>query len=192
MSGVEEAPRPDIVERLEAFRARGIRLQGDLTARLDAVQARLGDAVEPSPVHADVTLDERGYPIAAELTDATGAGTPDQVRAALTAAFLAARAERPRLPAEAVDPLMSVLQSAAADPQHADDRIAEAGKTVWNDLGQAGVTAVFGDVTAVHAREDWIQRNHPAAIAAEILALAQRAATASDMFGRFTEEDSRG
>lgn len=192
MSGLAEAPEPDLVERLEALRARGIRLQGDLTARLDALQARLGDAVAPSPVHADVALDERGYPLAVQLTDDTGTGTPDQVRAALTAAFLAARAERPSLPAEALDPMMAALQSAAADPKHAADRLAEAGETLWNDLGQAGVTALFGDVTAVHARDDWIQRTRPADIAAEILELAQRAARASDRFGRFTEEDHRG
>lgn len=192
MSAVDEASRPDLLERLEAFRARGIRLQEDLTARLTAVQVKLGDAVASSSAHARVTLDERGYPVAVELTDDTGSATPDEVRAALTAAFLMARAERPTLPPEAQDPLMAVLKSAAADPQHAADRIADAGDTVWNDLGQAGVTALFGDVTAVHARDEWIQRNRPADIADEVLVLARRAATSSDRFGRFTEEAHRG
>ncbi|MCR2794349.1 hypothetical protein NQ156_14870 [Microbacterium sp. zg.Y625] len=189
---MDEASRPDLLERLEAFRARGARLQEDLTARLAAVQAQLGDAIPPSSAHARVTLDGRGYPVAVDLTDDTGAATPDEVRTALTTAFLTARAERPTLPPEALDPLMAVLHSAAADPQHAADRIADAGDTVWNDLGQAGVTALFGDVTAVHARDEWIQRNRPADIAAEVLTLAQRAATASDRFGRFTEEENRG
>jgi len=192
MSEVQQAPRPDIVERMEALRARGIRLQEDLMARLDALQARAADAAPLSSAQARVMLDERGYPLSVELTDATGAATPDQVRAALTAAFLAARAERPSLPADALDPLMTVLQSASADPSHAAERIAEAGETIWNDLGQAGVTALFGDVTAVHARDEWIQRNRPADIAAEILNLAQRGAMASDRFGRFTEEENRG
>ncbi len=192
MSAVEEAARPDLIARLEELRTRGVRLEADLTTRLEALQAELGDAVPSSPVEARVTLDERGYPLAVELIDPTGSAAPDQVRAALTTAFLTARAARPSLPVEALEPLLAAIRSAGADPQHAADHIAAAGETVGNDLGQAAVTAVFGDVTAVHARDDWLQHSRPADIAAEILTLAQRAATASDRFDRFGKEDNRG
>lgn len=192
MTGVQETFRPDPIQRAEALRARAQRFQAEATTRFEALQAQIADDVPPNPVHASVKVDERGYPVAVELTGHTSAVAGDDVRSALTAAFLSARSPRQTLPPDALEPLMSLLRAAAADPQGAPERIAEAGETVWNDLGQAGATALFGDVTAVHARDEWISRTPSADISAEILALAQRAATASDRFGRFGEKEENG
>jgi hypothetical protein len=186
-----DAARPEILQQLDALRTRGQQMETALRERFAAVQAQLGEATDA--VSARVTVDERGFPVSLDLVDESGAASPDQVRAALTTAFVAARTANPSLPVEAVEPLLESIRAAAADPARAAERLAAQGVTLSNDLGQVSVTALYGDVTTVDAKDAWLQSVPTADIAADVLGLAQRAATASDRFGRFSEkEDDRG
>lgn len=189
MSVADDAPQPTLVERLESLRERGLRGQAELRERVAQFEAKFADFVPPSPASARVVLDTRGFPTRVEL-ESTGA-TADEIRTALIAAFLAARAERPTLPREAAEPLLAALRSAdGGAPGHAAAHIRSEGVSVSDDLGQVTVTALFGDVTAIEADDTWLSQSRPEDVAADVLALAQRAATASDRFGRFTEEES--
>lgn len=184
---------PPLAERLEALRERGRRIEADFAARLADVEAKIAGAVPPNPASARVDIDDRGFPVALELVDASGQATPDQLRAALTTAFAAARTVGSPMSTESAERFAAVFSSIAADPATAAQRFADEAVTVSNDLGQTHVTALFGDVTAVDAQDAWLTNSRTHDIASEILALAQRAALASDRFGRFTEkEDGNG
>lgn len=192
MSAATPAGEDAFLERLTAFRERGLRQQAELGSRLAAVEARLGTASPADSARATVTLDARGFPTGIDLS-VDGAPTPDQLRAALISAFVTARAASPTLPVEAAGPLAEAVQEAASSPDGPAAALAARGASVSNDLGQATVTALFGDVVAIDAQDAWVAGSRPEALAADILALAQRAAHASDRFGRFVEkEDNDG
>lgn len=188
MSTEREFATDPLVERLTAFRERGLRLQADLSARLEGLNARLGDAAEVATVRASVALDTRGFPTALDLS-VEGRVTPDQLRGALTAAFVDARTANPSLPVEAAGPLAESIRAAASAPEGPTAALRARGVAVSNDLGQATVTALFGDVIAIDATDAWLAASRPEALAEEILALAQRAARESDRFDRFVEEE---
>jgi hypothetical protein len=169
------------------MRERGVRREGELRERLAKVQADFAEFIPPNPLRARAVLDSRGFPTDLELE---GEGTPDEIRAALTGAFLSARAEHPTLPREAAQSLLSAIKKASGDPERAAEHIAAEGVSVSDDLGQATVTGLFGDVIGVNAKDSWLNQSRAKDIAVDILSLARRAATASDRFERFTEKEN--
>lgn len=192
---VSADPRPDgepLIDRLEALRRSALRQQADLGARLAEVEARLGSTVGTGSAHARITLDDRGFPIGLDLS-VDGRATADQIRAALVSALVGTRTATTLLPADAVARVIGAVEEAAAAPDGPAAALAAQSVAVTNDLGRATVTGLYGDIVGVEVHDSWTTAARPETLADEILTLAQRAARASDRFGRFTdEEDAHG
>lgn len=192
MSGAQGMGADPLIERLTMFRERALREQGELSESLEELKSLLGAEQAPGDAQATVSLDTRGFPTAIDLS-VEGSPTADQLCAAFTTAFVSARAANPSLPVDAAQSLADTIESVATAPEGPAAALRAHGVAVSNDLGQATVTGLFGDIVAIDATDRWAEGSRPDALATEILDLAQRAARASDQFHRFIDEgDTHG
>lgn len=163
-----------LLDRLMALRDRSEKLGQDLQQRQETLAAELSKYFTGTRVSATVTLDERGFPTALDVSGPATQRTASEYTAAVTNAFLIAQA-KVVLPLAASRALIEAITEGRT-PESA---------TVEDDLRQFTVTASFGSIRAVTTSDRWIKSLSDEMIAAEILRVAQQAATASDTYDRF-------
>lgn len=169
-----------LLERMERLRQEGDALADRLRKQQSDVEETLAKYVPPNPVSVTVTRDERGFLTGLEISGPTEERDGKAYLQAINSAILLAQAEDVRLPAEAIPLLLSSLGNADHDV------------TVKDDFGSVTVTAAFGEIRGVRAKQRWIESSSDAIIAGEILRIAQLAAHQSDQFNRFSEGEHDG
>lgn len=170
------------LDALALFQAQQERA-GALKERLVADQARVATLLAPFTTEPEATvaldLDERGLLLGVRIERDVEA-TADGVRRAFADAAVTARLARPTLPIEAVDAILATGLTT-------DDQTV----TVWDDLRQVSVSALFGDLVALDGTDQWLTSTPTDVMADEILRIGLQAVRRSDRFDRFTSEEGR-
>nr|WP_201470440.1 hypothetical protein [Microbacterium hydrocarbonoxydans] len=172
MTGADQA---SLIERMQLLQAQSAALQDQLRQTQKDVERELAEYIPPNPVHVTVSLDDTGFPVALEVVGPEEDRTAAIYASAISSAFQLAQATGPALPIEASTAIIDAITSGQDLPA----------TTISDDFGQFSVTASFGSVRGVDAKDQWVQSCTDQLIAEEILRVAQHAAKASDAFHRF-------
>lgn len=169
------ADQPSLLERMQLLQEQSASLQEQLRQTQTDVEREFAQYVPPNPVHVTVSLDDVGFPVGLEVVGPEQDRTAAVYTSAITSAFQLAQATGPAPPIEASTAIIDAITSGEELPA----------TTISDDFGQFSVTASFGSVRGVEAKDQWVQSCTDQLIAEEILRVAQHAAKASDAFHRF-------
>jgi hypothetical protein len=171
-----------LLERMALLQEQSAELQQQLRDTEQAVERELAAYVPTDPVHVTVTLTESGFPSGLAIVGPAEDRTAAAYTTAIGSAFQLTQATSAKTPIEVSKAIIDAVTSGAELPS----------VTVSDDFGQLSVTASFGNVQGVQAKDQWVRSCSDQTIADEVLRIAQQAAKASDAFHRFDEEGPRG